>query len=59
MTKMQVASEIPGGNTQGMEVLIPLLLMLLLAIGAQLWGVDSRPVDAGRATRWYPGTPRD
>ena len=42
-----------------MEVLIPLLLMLLLAIGAQLWGVDSRPVDAGRATRWYPGTPRD
>jgi hypothetical protein len=59
MTKMQVASEIQHGNTQGMEVLIPLLLMLLLAICAQLWGVDSRPVDVDRATRWFPGTPRD
>jgi hypothetical protein len=42
-----------------MEVLMPILLMLLLAIAAQLWGVDSRPADFDRAVRWWPGAPRD
>lgn len=42
-----------------MEVLMPLLLILVLAIAAQLWGVDSRPTDSDQATRWWPGAPRD
>jgi hypothetical protein len=42
-----------------MEVLMVLLLTLLLAVLAVRWGVDSRPVDAERATRWWPATPRD
>lgn len=42
-----------------MEVLIVLLLTLLLVMLAVLWGVDSRPIDAERATRWWPATPRD
>lgn len=36
-----------------------LLLTLLLAALAVRWGADSRPVDAERATRWWPATPRD
>lgn len=38
---------------------MPLLLMLLLAISAHLWGEDSRPADSDHATRWWPGAPRD
>ena len=36
-----------------------LVLLIVLAIGAQLFGVDSRPVDSERPTRWFPGAPRD
>jgi len=32
---------------------------LLVVIGAAGWGADSRLTDADRATRWWPGTPRD
>ncbi len=38
---------------------MPLVLLIVLAIGAQLFGVDSRPLDSERPTRWYPGAPRD
>jgi len=31
----------------------------LLAMLAAKWGVDSRPLDADRPTRWWPATPRD
>jgi len=41
-----------------MEVLMTLLILLALIFAAH-WGVDSRPLDADRATRWWPGTPRD
>lgn len=35
--------------------------LFALAIGllAMAGGVDSRPVDADRPTRWFPATPRD
>jgi len=41
------------------ESLIALALMLLLAIAAQFWGVDSRTVDPNNKVRWFPGAPRD
>jgi hypothetical protein len=42
-----------------MEALMAVLLLILLAMLAMRWGVDSRPVDAERPTRWWPATPRD
>jgi hypothetical protein len=42
-----------------MEVLMALLMLVLLALCAGRWGVDSRPTDADRPTRWWPATPRD
>jgi hypothetical protein len=42
-----------------MEVLMTVLILVLLAMLAAKWGADSRPVDADRATRWWPATPRD
>lgn len=36
-----------------------LLIAILLAMLAVRWGVDSRPSDVDRATRWWPATPRD
>jgi hypothetical protein len=42
-----------------MEVLMALLILALLVVCAWRWGVDSRPIDADRATRWWPATPRD
>jgi hypothetical protein len=42
-----------------MEVLMALLMLLLLALCAWRWGVDSRPTDTDRPTRWWPATPRD
>jgi hypothetical protein len=42
-----------------MEVLMAILLMLLLAMLAVNWSVDSRPIDAERPTRWWPATPED
>jgi hypothetical protein len=59
MRKIEVASEIPVGNTEAMEVLIAFLLLVLLALCAANWAVDSRPVDAERPTRWWPATPRN
>ena len=47
------------GTLKSVEVLMPFLLLILLAIAAQLWGVDSRPSDLNRAIHWYPGAPRD
>lgn len=35
------------------------LVLILFAMLAARWGVDSRPVDTDRATRWWPATPRD
>ena len=34
------------------------VLVVLLLVAAAFYGVDSRPVDADRPTRWWPGTPR-
>jgi hypothetical protein len=34
------------------------LLLVLLVVGSAFYGVDSRPVDADRPTRWWGGTPR-
>jgi len=31
---------------------------MALPIAAALWGVDSRPVDGDRATRWWPANTR-
>jgi len=42
-----------------MEVLVALLIAILLALLAVRWGVDSRPADVDRTTRWWPATPRD
>lgn len=42
-----------------MELLMAFLILVLMALAADMWGVDSRPLDADRATRWWPGTPRD
>ncbi|HKW71064.1 MAG TPA: hypothetical protein VJP81_10815 [Candidatus Dormibacteraeota bacterium] len=42
-----------------MEILTAFLILILLAMCAAQWAVDSRPVDAERATRWWPATPRD
>jgi len=47
------------GTIDLVESLIALGLMLLLAIAAQFWGVDSRTVDPNRKVRWFPGAPRD
>ena len=33
--------------------------MCVLGLLATICGVDSRPVDADRPTRWWPATPRD
>jgi hypothetical protein len=56
---LHVAPNIDLGQSSFMEVLMPLLLLLVLAIAAQLWGEDSRPTDSDQATRWWPGAPRD
>jgi hypothetical protein len=42
-----------------MEFLMAVLIFILLALLAARWGVDSRPVDAERPTRWFAATPRD
>jgi len=47
------------GTLKSMEILVSLSLLFLLAVSAQLWGVDSRPADLDRVTRWWPGSPRD
>ena len=35
------------------------LIIIAFDVLVALWGVDSRPVDVDRATRWFPGNPRD
>ena len=35
------------------------LLIAVLLICVARWGVDSRPADADRTTRWWAGTPRN
>jgi len=42
-----------------MEVLMLFLLLIVLAIVTVAFGVDSRPTDADRPTRWFPARPRD
>jgi hypothetical protein len=42
-----------------MEVLMAVLMLVLLALITARWGVDSRPIDAERPTRWWPAIPRD
>jgi hypothetical protein len=59
MGNIHVASEFPCGNTELMELLITVLILVLLAMLAAGWGVDSRPLDIERPTRWWPATPRD
>lgn len=39
--------------------LITGLFALAIGLLATVGGVDSRPVDADRPTRWWPATPRD
>lgn len=56
---MHVAPDITDGNNQGMELLVTLALLVLLAMTAARWGVDSRPADVDRPTSWWPATPRD
>lgn len=36
-----------------------ILALVLVAVLAAWWGVDSRPLDADRPTPWWPATPRD
>jgi hypothetical protein len=42
-----------------MELALTVALLVLLAMAADRWGVDSRPADVDRPTRWWPATPRD
>jgi hypothetical protein len=35
-----------------MEVLMALLIVVALCLAAGFWGVDSRPLDPVRPTRW-------
>lgn len=42
-----------------MQVLTTVLVFVLLALCAARWGADSRLIDAERATRWWPATPRE
>jgi hypothetical protein len=46
-----------------MEIMVAALITglfaLVLGLLATVAGVDSRPVDADRPTRWWPATPRD
>jgi hypothetical protein len=35
-----------------MEVLMALVIIVALCVAGGLWGVDSRPTDAERPTRW-------
>jgi hypothetical protein len=42
-----------------MEIVMTVMLMVLVALLAALWGADSRPQDIDRVTRWWPATPRD
>jgi hypothetical protein len=47
------------GKLRPMDVLMTVLMLVLLALLAARWGVDSRPLDIDRPTRWWPATPRD
>lgn len=42
-----------------MTVLVTVAIAALLLLAVAHEGVDSRPADADRATRWWPGTPRN
>ena len=42
-----------------MELAFAVLVLLALDVLAMRFGADSRPLDAERATRWFPGHPRD
>jgi hypothetical protein len=42
-----------------MEALMPILLLILLVVVTTAFGVDSRPADTERPTRWFPAPPRD
>ena len=42
-----------------MELVYAGLVILAFYALVALCGFDSRRVDADRATRWFPGTPRD
>ncbi len=59
MREIEVASEIHHGKTEDMELVMAFLVLVLVAMLAAGWAVDSRPVDADRATLWWPATPRD
>jgi len=56
---LMLLRSLPEGTLHLVESLIALGLMLLLAIAAQFWGVDSRTVDPNSKVRWFPGAPRD
>jgi hypothetical protein len=42
-----------------MEAFMPILLLILLVVVTTAFGVDSRPADTERPTRWFPAPPRD
>jgi hypothetical protein len=41
-----------------MEVLMTMLILIALCLAAGFWGVDSRPLEYDRPTRWWPAGPR-
>jgi len=59
VVNLMLLRSLPQGRLHLVESLIALALMLLLAIAAQFWGVDSRTVDPNNKVRWFPGAPRD
>ncbi len=50
-----------SGSGKNVHVALFYVALIILAFDVlvALFGADSRPIDAERATRWFPGTPRD
>jgi hypothetical protein len=42
-----------------MYLVYAVLVLLAFDVLAMMFGADSRPLDTERATRWFPGHPRD
>jgi hypothetical protein len=55
--KTGLASDIHSGKAMDMQALILVLALVVLVLGASMFGADSRPTDADRPTRWWPAKP--
>ena len=55
--KTGVASDIHSGEAVDMETLILVLALVVLVLGASMFGADSRPTDQDRPTPWWPAKP--